>query len=73
MATTFGTSTLVAVACPAVKAIENIVGDFPTIGVVINSIFATILLATVVYLYFRTRQMKKEIRLIRHNINTGTI
>jgi uncharacterized repeat protein (TIGR01451 family) len=73
MATTFGTSSSVSVACPAVKAVENIVSDFPTVGVIVNTLFGVTLLAVVVFFYFRTRLLKKEIRLIRHNINTGTI
>lgn len=73
MATTFGTTTKVNVACPVVKGIESIVGELPPVGMAINIIFSGILIAIVTYFYFRTRQMKKEIRLIRHNINTGTI
>lgn len=73
MSTTFGTSVQAGVECPPVKIVESVVGDFPTVGVIINVIFSGLLILTVVYFYFRTRQMKKEIRLIRHNINTGTI
>lgn len=73
MATTFGASIQVPVACPAVKAVESVIGDFPPVGIMLNGIFSGLLAITVAYFYFRTRQMKKEIRLIRHNINTGTI
>ncbi len=73
MATTFGTSTQTHVECPAVKVMENIVGDFPSFGIFINVLFSSLLAVTVGYFYLRTRQMKKEIRLIRHNMNTGTI
>ncbi|MBI3889342.1 hypothetical protein HY312_02085 [Candidatus Saccharibacteria bacterium] len=73
MTTTFGTSTQANVECPPVKAVESIIGDFPTIGIIINIVFSSLLAVTVIYFYLRTRQMKKEIRLIRHNINTGTI
>ena len=73
MATTFGNNMQVNVECPPIKGVESIIGDLPTVGLVANLIFSGLLIAIVTYFYFRTRQMKKEIRLIRHNINTGTI
>lgn len=73
ISTTFGSNSKIPVECPAAKLFENIIGDFPAVGIFINGFFSMILVATVVYFYLRTRQMKKEIRLIRHNINTGTI
>lgn len=73
MATTFGSSVRMNVECPAVKGVENIIADLPATGIFLNILFSSILLAVVLYFYFRTRQMKKEIRLIRHNINAGTI
>lgn len=73
MSTTFGSSSKIAVDCPVVKGVENIINDMPHTGMFINIGFATLLLVTSLYFYLRTRQMKKEIRLIRHNVNTGTI
>lgn len=73
MSTTYGTNSKVQVDCPVVKGVENIINDLPHTGLFINVAFALILLATTLYFYARTRQMKKEIRLIRHNVNTGTI
>ncbi len=73
MASTFGNTRQIKVDCPMVKGIESIVGDMPATGIAVNVIFSSILVAVVSYFYLRTRQMKKEIRLIRHNINTGTI
>lgn len=73
MATTFGSSIRTDVECPVVKGVENIIADLPTTGIFLNVMFSAVILLISSYFYFRTRQMKKEIRLIRHNINTGTI
>lgn len=73
MATTFGTSTQVNVACPVAKGIESILGELPPTGSMINLGFSGVIIAVITYFYLRTRQLKKEIRLIRHSINTGTI
>ena len=34
---------------------------------------AAIVLAVVVYFYYRSKQMNKEVRLIRRNLNTGSL
>ncbi len=73
MATTFGTSSAIRVQCPAGKTLEGILGGLPSVGPGANIVFSVIILTVVVYFYLRTRQMKKELRLIRHNINIGTI
>lgn len=73
MATNFGASSRIGVDCPAIKGAESIVGDFPRVGAWANGIFALTVLLVVIYFYLRTKQLKKEIRLIRHNMNTGTI
>ena len=73
MSTTFGSNSKINVDCPVAKGVENIINDMPPTGTFVNIGFAVIILATALYFYLRTRQMKKEIRLIRHNINTGTI
>lgn len=73
MATTFGTSTRVPVTCPLIKGVESVASELPTVGIVTNILFSLALVLVVAYFYLRTRQLKKEIRLIRHNINTGTI
>lgn len=73
MAANFGTTSSVPVNCPAIKGAENIINEFPRVGIITNIVFSALLFATVIYFYYRTKQMKKEIRLIRHNLNTGTI
>jgi len=74
MTNTFGNSIDVRVTCPGEKVVvEQVVSELPQTGPGENMMFATILLAVVVYFYARSRQMGKEIRLIRHDLNTGAI
>lgn len=74
MVNTFGNSISVNVACAPEKVIvEQVVSELPTTGPRENMIFAGILLAVVVYFYARSRQLGTEVRLIRRNLNTGTI
>jgi uncharacterized repeat protein (TIGR01451 family) len=73
MSMTFGTNIQVPVNCPTVKGVESVIGDLPPAGIIANVVFSVVLFATVIYFYARTRQMKKEIRLIRHSVNTGTM
>ena len=74
MINTFGNTVSVNVACAPEKVIvEQVVSELPTTGPRENMVFAAILLAVVVYFYARSRQLGKEVRLIRRNLNTGTI
>lgn len=70
---TFGTSSAINVACPPSKTVETVVGIFPTVGLWGNLVFAGIIASFSVYFYLRTRQLKTEIRLIRHTLNTGAL
>ena len=71
---TFGNNTSINVDCPPEKQIvEQTVGQLPHTGPRENMIFAGIVFAVVVYFYTRSRQVKKEIRLIRRDLNAGTI
>ena len=74
MTNTFGNSVDIAVECPLQKQfVEESVAELPHTGPRENMLFAGAVLAVVVYFYARTRQVKKEIRLIRRDLNTGTI
>lgn len=74
MINTFGNSTEVDVDCaPQKEVIEQVTGELPHTGPRENLIFAGALLAVVVYFYARSRQLGTEVRLIRRNLNTGTI
>jgi len=68
-----GKDTTINVDCPPTKAVEQVVGELPKTGATENLIFAGLLLAVVAYFYARARQMKKEVRLIRRDLNAGTI
>lgn len=71
---TFGNNTSINVDCPPQKQIiEQTVGELPHTGPRENMIFAGVVLAVVAYFYARSRQMKKEVRLIRRDVNSGTI
>ncbi|MEO5948971.1 MAG: hypothetical protein ABIP74_01070 [Candidatus Saccharimonas sp.] len=62
------------VECPVVKeVVEQTVTQLPHTGPTENIVFAGMLLATVSYFYARTRLMRKEVRLIRRDLNIGTI
>lgn len=71
---TFGNITSINVDCPPQKqVIEQTVGELPHTGPRENIIFASAVLAIATYFYARSRQMKKEVRLIRRDVNSGTI
>ena len=59
--------------CPANKGVEQIVEELPHTGATENILFAGGVLSVVVYFYARSRQVKKEVRLIRRDLNAGTI
>lgn len=60
--------------CPVVKeVVEKTVDELPHTGPTENIVFAGILLAVVSYFYARSRLMRKEVRLIRRDLNVGTI
>ena len=73
MSNSFGNSADINVNCPATKQVETVVTDLPKTGPTANMIFAGIVLAVVTYFYARSRQIGKEIKVIRRDINVGTI
>ncbi len=70
---TFGNSVSIKIACPSPKIVEQVVTELPVTGPRENIIFSGIVLAVVVYFYTRSKQLGKEIRLIRKDANAGTI
>lgn len=66
-------SVSVPVTCAPPKVVENIVTELPKTGPTENIIFGSVLLAVVSYFFFRSRQIGKEVRVIRRDLNTGTI
>lgn len=74
MTNTFGNSVDIAVKCPQEKIlIEQTVAELPKTGPGENLLFAGVLLAVVTYFYTRSRQLGTEVKLIRRNVNAGTI
>lgn len=74
MINVFGNAVEINVECPIQKQIvEQTVAQLPQTGPRENMIFAGIVFAVVAYFYARSRQVKKEVRLIRRDLNAGTI
>ena len=73
MINVFGNSVTINVDCTPPKVIEKVVTQLPHTGPTENMIFAGVVLAVVTYFYARTRQVNKEVRLIRRDLNAGTI
>jgi uncharacterized repeat protein (TIGR01451 family) len=69
----YGNATSVNMECPGPKLVESAVSELPSTGPTENAIFGALLLMVVTYFYARSKQMNKEIRLIRHDFNMGTI
>jgi hypothetical protein len=72
MTNTFGNSVSIDVDCPTEKQVESVATELPRTGATENVLFGAGLLSVVTYFYFRARHTKKEIRLIRRDLNTGT-
>lgn len=68
-----GSNTTVNVDCPTTKVVEQVVTELPHTGATENILFAGLVFAIVTYFYVRSRQLKKEVRLIRRDLHTGTI
>lgn len=73
MLNVFGNDVTVKVSCTVPKEIERVVEQLPKTGPTENMIFAGVVLAIVTYFYARTRQVGKEVRIIRRDLNAGTI
>ncbi len=68
-----GNQTTIMVQCPTPKVVEQVVAQLPHTGTTENILFAGLLISIVTYFYARSRQVKKEVRLIRRDLNAGTI
>lgn len=73
MDNTFGNTVSVNVNCPAPKVVERVVSELPQTGASENMIFAGIVASVVTFFYFRSRQLNKEVRLIRKDAIAGTL
>ncbi len=74
MTNTFGNSLGIGVDCPIEKKIiEQTVTTLPSTGPTENMMFAGIVGSIVTFFYARSRQLGREVRLIRKDFNMGTI
>lgn len=74
MINVFGNTLEVNVDCPAPKIIEQVVvAELPRTGPTANVIIGGVTAAIVAFLYLRSRQLNKEVRLIRREVTAGTI
>lgn len=72
MTNSFGNTLNVKVQCPPQKeTVEQVVSELPETGPGENMIFAGVLFSVVSYFYARSRQLGKEVRVIRKNVTTG--
>lgn len=74
MVNTFGTTLEVQIDCPAPKIIEQVVvAELPRTGPTANLLIGGSVLAIVAFLYFRSRQLNQEVRLVRREMTAGTL
>jgi hypothetical protein len=68
-----GSGVSIPVTCAPPKVIEQVTTELPHTGPSENMLFAGIVLAVVTYFFLRSKQLGKEVRLIRRDLNAGTI
>jgi len=73
MENVFGNDYTISVTCAPPKVIEQVTTELPKTGPTENMIFAGVVLAVVTYFFLRSKQLGKEVRLIRRDLNAGTI
>lgn len=66
-------TTTVQLSCPAAKQIELLAQELPTINKPINFIFSGVILFVTLFLYLRVRTLQYELRLLRKELNTGSL
>lgn len=69
----YGSTLNIKVDCPGVKTVESTVQDLPTTGPGTNIVAGAVVLGVATYLYLRNRQLSREIKLVRHEFNGGTV
>jgi len=69
----FGNTVSIKVACEAPKVLEATVQQLPSTGPTENILFGGIVASIVTFFWARSRQINKEVRLIRKDFNMGTI
>lgn len=73
MTNAFGNTVAVPVACETPKLVEGAVAELPKTGPGENMLFAGIAGTVVTFFWARSRQLAREVRLVRKDFNMGTI
>ncbi|RWZ78494.1 MAG: DUF11 domain-containing protein [Candidatus Microsaccharimonas sossegonensis] len=73
MSNGFGNNVDVKVECPPTKVVETLATELPRTGPGENLLFAGVVFGIVTYFFLRSKQLGKEVRLIRRDLNAGTI
>lgn len=71
MSITYGNALKNTVNCPVGKEVEGTIKQLPETGPGENILFSTFLLMAVVYFYTRSRQINRELKIIRRDFNVG--
>ena len=69
----YGNTISIKMQCPITKEVETTVKKLPSTGPTENMLFAGGLFMIVTYFYARSRQMNKEVKLIRQEFNAGVL
>ncbi|HET7630278.1 MAG TPA: hypothetical protein VFK03_02795 [Candidatus Saccharimonadales bacterium] len=73
MTNSFGNTISTKVDCATPKVVEQTVKQLPETGTGANIAFGAGLLAVVVYFWSRSKQLGREVRLVRKDVNAGVI
>ena len=73
MTNAFGNTVDVPVACETPKLIEQTTQELPKTGPGENLLFAGVVGSVVTFFWARSRQLGREVKLIRKDFNMGTI
>jgi hypothetical protein len=71
LTSSYGNTLNVTVNCPVGKQIEGTIKQLPETGIGANILFSAVVIMVVTYLYMRSRQMSREVKVIRHDYNVG--
>lgn len=67
----YGNTLNIHLGCPFGKTVESTVRSLPTANTIFVVAFSAVLLATTVYFYARSKQLNRELRLVRRHFNVG--
>ena len=70
---TFGNTVSTQIDCPAPKIVEQTISELPRTGSGSAMMIGGVFMAIVTFLYLRSRQLKKEIKIIRKDMTAGVI